>query len=50
MVTVATCASVVSPVRVRVNFRSSSPAPMLSYCASMVTGTVVVASRVTVTM
>ena len=51
MVTVATSCSVVSPVRVRVKFRPSSPAPMLSCCASMVTGTVaVVASRVTVTM
>ena len=42
MVTVATSTSVVSPVpRQGEDSRSSSPAPMLSCCASMVTGVVV---------
>ena len=42
MVTVTSSASVVSPSRVSVKRRSSSPAPMLSCSASMVTGVSVV--------
>ena len=41
MVTVATSSSVVPPARVRVNFRSSSPPPISSCSASMVTGVMV---------
>ena len=50
MVTFTGSASVVAPARVSVKTRSSSPAPMLSCSASMVTRVSVVPSRVTVTM
>ena len=48
-VTVTVSVSVVAPVRVKVYFRSSTPPPMLSCSASMVTG-IPAPARVTVTV